>query len=138
MNEAIFYRWIEEVWNQGKEETVDELLADQAIVDYPYHIEKKLIHGRDEYKNFLRVIRGLFFNINIKIEQIVADDRKVIAFCSVTADRRRVEKNGGPVNIPAKTSGLCQMIIEDGKIMQAWCNIDIFGKSELKTSGVSG
>ena len=29
---TIIHRWFDEVWNQGREETVDELLAPKAIV----------------------------------------------------------------------------------------------------------
>lgn len=130
LNETIFYRWIEEVWNNGSEETIDDLFAEEGVADYPYHLEKNPIYGKEEYKGFIRFVRALFSNIQVTIEQIASDDNKVIAFCTFHATRRSVETNGLSVHSPVRASGLCQVIIENEKIIRAWSNIDLFETDE--------
>src|SRR4051812_48739961 len=94
LNETIFYRWVDEVWVKGIEETIDELLAEEVVADYPSHLDSKLIYGKEEYKRFFRFIRGLFSDIQITIEQIASDDNKVIALCTFNANMRSVETEG--------------------------------------------
>jgi len=130
-NEEIFGQWIERVWNQGDERIIDELLDENVVADYPYNIEENPVYGRDGYKRFVRFVRGLFSGIRINIEQIASDENnKVIAFCTFAANRRAVGATSLPTYTSVKTSGLCQMIFENGKIIQVWCNIDLFGTIE--------
>ncbi len=126
LNETIFCRWVEEVWNEGKESVIDELYADEAVADYPNHFEQKSIYGKEEYKKFFRLIRALFSDIRITIEQIASDGEKVIAFCIFNANRRQVETKDVSVKSPITVSGLCQMVIENGTIIRAWCDMDLF------------
>lgn len=126
-NEGLFCRWVNEVWNEGKETTIDDLFAEDAVADYPYNVENPTIYGKEEYKKFVRFIHELFTDIRVTIEQIVSDKNKVIAHCIFNANRRSAETKGLAVQSEVRVSGLCQVIIENGIIIRAWCNIDLFG-----------
>jgi len=137
-NEAIFRRWIDEVWNKGSEETVDELFAEHAVANYQYRLGKKPIQGAEEYKNFIRFVRRFFAEILVTVDQVVAEKNKVVAFCEVTAKRRNFTGTDSPIHKPIKASGLCQVIIESDQIVQSWSNIDLYITKEPKRTGVSG
>lgn len=135
-NEAIFRRWVEEVWVKGKEKTIDELFDDYAAADYTYNLINRPIQGRENYKKFVRFIRGLYTDIHIKIEQIASDENKVIAYCTLQANRRFIGTNNSEQPQLVNVSGLCQVIIENGKIVRTWSNIDLFGTQEENKDGV--
>lgn len=136
-NEAIFCRWIDEVWNKGIEKTVDELFAENAVANYQHRSEKKPIHGNEEYKKFIRFVHNVFADLRVSVEQIASDKNKVTALCIVTARCRNSEPNSSPVQKTVKLSGLCQIIFESGKIMQVWSNIDFWGAHEIKEAKTS-
>ena len=129
-NEGLFYRWVKEVWNEGKEATIDELFAEDGVADYPNYLENPTIYGKEEYKNFARFIHGLFTDIRVAVEQIASDKNKVIAYCTFNANRRGIVTKGVSVDSAISVSGLCQMIFENGVIIRAWCNIDLFAVPE--------
>jgi hypothetical protein len=137
-NEAIFRRWIDEVWNKGIEKTVDELFAENAVANYQYRLGRKPIQGNEEYKKFIRFIRKFFAEILVRVEQVVTEKNKVVAFLEVTAKRRHFKGAELPVPSTIKASGLCQVIIESDQIIQSWSNIDLLGSNEPKKNGVTG
>jgi SnoaL-like polyketide cyclase len=57
--EAIVRRWFEEVWNQGREETIDELFASEAIRPGLGESEAP-IQGPKQFKPFFRNMRATF------------------------------------------------------------------------------
>jgi hypothetical protein len=124
-NETIFRRLIQEVWNEGREETIDELFDRNAVAMYPIGLEEKPLYGIDEYRQFVRFVRRNCRTVNVSIEQIAADEEKVVSFC-----RMRAELIGhgsgteGRANL-VETAGLCQIIIRDGKIVSTWSNFDL-------------
>jgi len=126
-NEVIFCRVVEQVWNKGIEKTVDELFAENAVVNYPHCADNSPIFGTDEFKKFIRFIHQVFDDLRITMEQIASDKNKVIALCLIKARRRDTENGSASGFVPIEVSGLCQTIFEGGKISQVWSNIDLFG-----------
>lgn len=126
-NEALFRRWVDEVWNKGRERTIDELLVENVVVNYQFHSEENPIEGRENYKKFVRFFRGFFTDILVNIEQIAADENKVVAYCSFRVKPQKSDERQS-ASEPVKSSGLCQVIIEHSKIVQIWSNIDLFGQ----------
>jgi len=49
---TLIHRWFEEVWNQGREETIDELFARDAIA-FGLGETEQPVHGPSEFKKFL-------------------------------------------------------------------------------------
>lgn len=136
-NEAIFRRWIEEVWNQGKEKTIDELFAENATANYQYRPGKEPIQGNEEYKKFIRFVRKFFVEILVTVEQVVTEKNKVVAFLEVSARRRSFGTEDFPAPYRIKVSGLCQVIIESDQIIHSWSNIDLLGTNDLNRNGVT-
>ena len=56
-NKAIVRRWFEEVWNQGREETIDELFAEHAV-GYGLGDTDVTTRGPAEFKIFANNLRG--------------------------------------------------------------------------------
>ena len=66
-NKAMVRRWFEEVWNQGREETIDELFAANGI-GYGLGDTEAPVQGPAGIKPFVRNLRGAIPDIHMKIE----------------------------------------------------------------------
>ncbi|MEP6903930.1 MAG: ester cyclase [Actinomycetota bacterium] len=129
-NESVFRRWVEEVWNNGKEATIEELFDADGIAEYQYFVGNKPLRGRNRFKGFVRLMRKMFTDLDVTIEQIAADEKKVLAVCQVTAKRRSKEIDGLTTYKSITVSGLCQMIFENGRIIREWNNINLLENSD--------
>jgi steroid delta-isomerase-like uncharacterized protein len=124
-NKAIERRLLDEVYNQGKLEVIDELVASD-FVGHGTAMEGG-DQGRDAYKGFVIMMRTAFPDLQMMIEDQVAEGDKV-----VTRFRARGTHTGTFQGIPptGKTGELSGTIIDriaDGKIIECWGNSDDLG-----------
>jgi steroid delta-isomerase-like uncharacterized protein len=122
---AIVHRWFEEVWNQGREETVDELLAPDAI-GYSLADGQDVV-GPKGFKPFLRNMRGAFPDVHVRVHDTFVDGTKAAAHISLEAthlgDQLGVPKTGRRVKI----GGVILLRIDNGRVVEAWNYWDQLG-----------
>ena len=75
-NKAMVRRWFEEVWNQGREETIDELFAANGI-GYGLGDTEAPVQGPAGIKPFVRNLRGALPDVHMEIEDSIAEGDKV-------------------------------------------------------------
>lgn len=124
-NEAIARRWIEEVWNQGKEETIDELFSETGTAICPFNSRDKPLIGIKELKDFFWRIGREFSDFKITVEEVATDSEKVVALCNLSAKRRDTEADGTIIWTTINVTGIYQVKIRDGKVYDAWNNFDL-------------
>ena len=125
-NVQIMRRWFQEVWNEGKTETVRELLATNAVT-VGQSGPQSLIHGPAEFIAFVAQIRGAFPDIHVVVEDVFATDDKVALRWSAT-----MTHSGDGLGIPAtgkpvRSTGITIARIYDGQIVEGWDNWDQLG-----------
>lgn len=108
-NKELVRRWFEEVWNQRREETIDELLAADSV---SRGIGHEPIHGPPEFKRFHRAFLSAFSQVEIEVVDLVAEDDKVAAHC-----RGRVTMLDGRTGT-VEGGGIVR--IRDGQIAEGW------------------
>jgi steroid delta-isomerase-like uncharacterized protein len=122
-NVALMRRWFEEVWNQGKVETVNELLAEDAV-GVGQGEPGVEIHGPSDFIPFVQRIRGAFPDVKVTIEDAFGVRDKVVLRWSATmthqGDHLGMPASGKPVRI----TGMTMVRIRDGKIVEGWDNWD--------------
>jgi steroid delta-isomerase-like uncharacterized protein len=122
-NVVLMRRWFKEVWNEGKTQTIYDLMDENGIAvgqDQP-GVE---IHGPRALETFVSRIRGAFPNITISIEDNFGVDDKIVVRWSAV-----MTHTGDQLGIPAtnkrvKVTGISIAQIEDGKIVRGWDNWD--------------
>ena len=121
-NKALVRRWFNEVWNQGRIDTIDELLAPNA-----------LIHGLDTangatgpaaFKPFHTAFRNAFPNIHIEILHAIAEGDYVSAHCRVTGVHQGALQNIQPTQRTIQFAGIAIARIQNGKIVEGWNHFD--------------
>src|SRR5687768_2677600 len=123
-NKALLRRWFEEVWNKGRSDAIDEMLAADGIAHGLSDDEANPLTGPTGFKPFHEVFRGAFPDIEVEVEDIIAEGDVVAARCSVrgkhTGDHLGIAASDAPVQF----TGMCFVRIKDGKIVEAWNNFD--------------
>ena len=76
-NKALVRRWFKEVWNEGREATIDELVAENGVV-YGLGDTDAEARGPAQLKPFVRNLRDSFPDLQISIQDIMAEEDKVM------------------------------------------------------------
>jgi predicted ester cyclase len=114
---TLCYRWFQEVWNQGNEQVIDELLAPDCKA---HGIGTEGYLNTEGFKVFYHDFKAQFHDIHIEVLDVISQDDMECAHTAVTAVHTETGKE-------VKFSGLCQVRIENGKIAEAWNQFDFLG-----------
>jgi steroid delta-isomerase-like uncharacterized protein len=132
-NVALMRRWFKEVWNEGKTETIHELLAPDAIGIGELEDGGKL-RGPAEFVPFVERIRGAFPDIKITVEDTFGAKDRVVLRWSATMTHRGDGLGIAATGKPVQITGMSMVRIVDNKIVEGWDNWDQLGM--LKQIGV--
>jgi len=128
-NIQLMRRWFQEVWNEGRIETVYELLSPRGVARGQRSAEAE-IRGPEEFAKFVGEIRGAFPDIQVKVEDVFgAGDKVVVRWSGVmthAGDGLGLRASGRTVH----TGGISIARIVDGKIVEGWDHWDQLGMLE--------
>lgn len=128
-NIQLMLRWFQEVWNEGKTETIHELLAPDAIAIGQLE-DRKELRGATEFVSFVSNLRATFPDIKIKVEDVFgADDRVVLRWsATMTTMTHSGNQQGTPATAKVvEVTGITIARIRDGKIVEGWDSWDQLG-----------
>jgi steroid delta-isomerase-like uncharacterized protein len=132
-NVMLVRRWFKEVWNEGKTQTIYDLLASDAVGIGELE-DGQPIRGPQEFVPFMERLRGAFPDIHMTIEDAFgAEDRVVVRWSGKMThggDHLGMAATGKAVRM----TGITILRIRDGKIVEGWDNWDQLGM--LKQIGV--
>lgn len=121
---TLLHRWFEEVWNKGREEAIDEMLAEDIIAHGLLDEEGNTIVGIAKFKPFFRKFREAFPDIHVTVEDTVSEGNKITGLCRVRATHSGQGIGVRPTNKQIDFTGIAIIKIEDGKIIEAWNQFD--------------
>jgi predicted ester cyclase len=112
---TLCHRWFQEVWNEGREDSISDLMAHQA------HIHGLITEGQtagsERFKTFYRDFKNQFSDVHVEFKDALSQDDMECALTNFTATHRETGKK-------VSFSGLCLIRVEDGKIAEAWNHYD--------------
>jgi steroid delta-isomerase-like uncharacterized protein len=125
-NVALATRWFQEVWNQGRTDTVYELMAPDGIgigQDWP----GMEIHGPADFVKLHSRMMGAFSEFKLTADDIIGSGDKVVVRWSATA-----KHTGDDLGVPAtgrsvRMNGISIQQYKDGKLIRGWDNWDQLG-----------
>ncbi len=123
-NSAMARRGIEEIWNQGKLDVIDEIYA----ADFVYHMPGSLdIQGTEGYKQFVTMYRIAFPDIQFTIEDQFSEGDKGVMRWSTTGTHKGELMGIPPTGLSAPSTGISIGRYADGKCVEAWNSWDALG-----------
>jgi steroid delta-isomerase-like uncharacterized protein len=122
-NITLIRRWFDEVWNEGRLETIRELMAPDAV-GIGQAGSAVVIRGPQQFEAFVEKLRGAFPDIHVTIEDAFCGDDRVVARWSAT-----MTHSGDQLGIPAsgkqvRITGISIARIANGQIVEGWDNWD--------------
>ena len=123
-NKQLVRRWFEEVWNKGRANAIEELFDENGIAHGLSDDPANPIKGPKGYRPFHTMFRQAFPNMEIVIEDMVAEDDKVTARCSVRGKHEGDGLGIAATQLPVEFTGITIVRIGNGKIVEAWNNFD--------------
>jgi steroid delta-isomerase-like uncharacterized protein len=122
-NSALIRKWFEEVWNQGREETIDAMCSKKAIGQGQAQHGAD-IHGPEEFKVLWRRIRSAFSSIQVDIQDTIEQDGKVVARWTIAMTHTAPFLGIAPANKRVSVNGISIQRFVDGQIVEAWDSWD--------------
>jgi len=123
-NKELVRRWFEEVWNQGRADAIDEMFDENGVAHGLSDDPANPIKGPTGFRPFHNVFREAFPNMMIVVEDMIAEDDKVAARCSVRAQHEGDFLGKAATQSPVDFAGIAIVRIYNGKIVEAWNNFD--------------
>jgi predicted ester cyclase len=121
---SIQRRWFEEVWNQGREATIDELcdpnVRGHGLVDP----QGNQVAGIESFRAFWRAFRSAFSDIHVDVQDTVTEGDLAVARYVVTGRHTGEGLGMSPKGNPVEFTGMTIVRIKDGKIVESWNNVD--------------
>ena len=117
-------RWFEEVWNKRRAEAIREMVTEDLVVHGLSDAQGEVIKGVKEFDRFHSQFVNAFPNIQVKVEDLIAEGDKVAARCTVSAKHTGDALGFAPTHADVDFTGIAIIRIKDGKIVEAWNNFD--------------
>ena len=121
---TFLHRWFEEVWNNRREDAIDEMLVEEVIAHGLTDAEGNTIRGREGFKTLHRAFLSAYSDMKITVEDTVTEGDKIAARCTVRATHTGEGIGVLPTNQPVEFTTMTMVRIKDGKIVEAWNEVD--------------
>lgn len=114
-------RLIDEVWNQGRYDVVDELV-DDSYVGQPSEVR-----GTEGYKQFIMALRRAFPDLEFTIEDQIAEGDKVVVRWTARGTHDGEYFGIQPTGRAGVITGMEVLQFTDGKATTCWGETDQLG-----------
>ena len=113
-NKRLVVRWFEEVWNQGRRETIFELLAPNGVL----HDGGAVIRGPEEFATlFYDRMRAEFTDFHVTPGTTLAENDLVSLRWTARCHHQATNKD-------TTVTGISIVRVRDGQFVEAWQNWD--------------
>ena len=125
-NVKLMRRWFQEVWNERNTQTINELVAPNAVT-FGQLEDGQPLRGAAGFAAFAGRILGAFTEIHFVVEDVFGAGDKGVARWSAT-----MTHSGDDLGMPAtgkqvRLTGISVVRVSDGKFVEGWDNWDQLG-----------
>ena len=135
-NKATFKRF-HEAANTGDFEhlakTIDEIVAPDAVIRTPLPIDAT---GAELLKQVWAMLLGVYPDIHLTVEDVIAEGDKVVARNTVTGTHRGEFMGVGPTGKSVTYNEVFIFRFADGRVVETWGVVDVY--AQMKQIGVLG
>jgi steroid delta-isomerase-like uncharacterized protein len=125
-------RWFEQVWNQRRRDAIAEMLAPEAVL----HESGIDSIGPEGFYPFYDRLRGTFPDLQIDVEDTIAEGDKVCVRWSCTATHGGDGLGVAPTGVTINVTGISILRVAGGKLVEGWQNWDMLGMmAQIRGSG---
>jgi steroid delta-isomerase-like uncharacterized protein len=122
-NSELIRRWFEEIWNQGREATIDEMCAKEAVGHGQTHDGSDIV-GPDNFRKFWHNFCSAFTSIHVEIHRTIEEGEMAMAQWTLTMQHSGTFLGIAPTGKRLSAKGMSIQRFVNGKIVEAWDNWD--------------
>ena len=123
-NKALASRFIEEFWNQGNFDVVDEIMGLNYV---NYNPPPGIPVDRDGYKEWGALFRSAFPDQQAVAEDIIAEGDLVVIRWSTSGTHQGEFMGIPPTGKRISLAGITIMRVDDGLFIEDWTEMDAIG-----------
>ncbi len=109
-NKAVVQRYVEEPWNKGNVDVLNEMCAPS------FHLEG--LGGVEEFKAVITAFRTSFPDLHFTVEEIIAEGDKVAYRWTAHGTHQGEYEGIAPTGKPITATGITILRIVDGKVVE--------------------
>mgnify|MGYP001544927392 CR=1 FL=1 len=121
-NKATYQRFIQEVFNKGRLELLPEILSPTYVL---HDAPAGMAQGPDAIKQTVTMFRAAFPDLEITLEELVAEGNKVCARSMMRGTHKGTlfgkPASGKKVEVP----GLTMVTVIEGRVIESWVRNDV-------------
>jgi steroid delta-isomerase-like uncharacterized protein len=125
-NKTLVRRWFKEVWNEGREATIGELFAESGVT-YGLGDTETEVRGPAQLKPFVRNLRNSFPDIQITINDIMAEEDKVMVRVVIEGTHAGFGLGVPPSGRRINVAGIVVIRVSKGQFVEGWNSWDQLG-----------
>lgn len=133
-NKELVRRSNDEIWGKGNLDILHEYVAED-YVEYNT-ASPEPIRGPEGYRENVEMVRSAFPDLEVSTEDLIADGDKVVSRYKLTGTHDGPLMGIEPTGTEVEFEGISIGRLEDGKVVEGWSNIDVFGM--MQQLGVVG
>lgn len=131
IHKALVYRLIEEGWNEGNLDVVDQMIAPDAVahdgvLHYQHH-DQPHAAGPEAGKRFVTAYRSAFPDLRFTVDDMVAEDDLVVTRWRAVGTHRGELLGLVPTGRRATLMGTSVFRFDHAAIAESWANLDADG-----------
>jgi steroid delta-isomerase-like uncharacterized protein len=115
--EAVLRTWFDEVWNQGREATIDVLFAADALA---HGLPGSPLRGPATFRSVFATFRSAFPDIQIVVERTVTEGDLSAVYCRVTGTHSGEGLGFPPTGSKVAFNGMTIARVTNGQIQEGW------------------
>ena len=116
-NKQIIRRYYNDLWNKWNLALANELVASDVSFRGSLAVE---VQGLEGFKSYMNMVRAAFPDFHNTIEDLIAEDSKVVARLTYNATHRGEIFGVAPTGKKIEYSGVAIFHIVDHKIVNGW------------------
>ena len=125
-NKALARRFMDEVYNKGNVDFIDEIVASTYVV-YDPNNPGGISGGVEGAKQFVEMYRSAFPDLQITVEDLIAEGEKVVTRWTARGTHRGQLTGIPPSGNRVEVTGISIDRIEGGNFVESWSNLDTLG-----------
>jgi steroid delta-isomerase-like uncharacterized protein len=115
--DMVMREWFEEVWNQGREETITRLFAADALA---HGLPGAPMRGPEGFRPLFHLFRGAFPDMRIEVERTITQGEFVAVHCHVTGTHSGGTLGMAPTGRRIDFHGVTIARVAGGQLHEGW------------------
>jgi steroid delta-isomerase-like uncharacterized protein len=124
-NKAVVRRLIEEVWNNGNLDVIDEVISEDHVDHDPAQAGSP--GGREGMRAFVKMYRSAYPDTHLELGEMVAEGDLVAAPWTATGTHQGELMGIAPTGRSVTVTGMGMDRVRNGQIVESWANYDALG-----------